>query len=89
MLKLSIKVVPGASRDCLAGWLDESLKVCVKVAPEKGKANKAVKKLIAQTLGIPASHTKIILGNTSAHKVIEISGLSESAIYKKPGNTRS
>lgn len=86
-MKLSLKVVPGASRDCITGWLGESLKVCVKVAPEKGQANKAVEKLIAQALGISARHTKIVRGTTSAHKVIEITGLSESAVRERLGNT--
>jgi len=79
--------VPGASRDCITGWLGESLKVCVKLRPEKGKANSAVEKLIAQALGISTENTKIVRGYTSAHKVIEITGLSESAVYKKLENT--
>jgi len=87
-LILNVKIVPGASRDCITGWLGESLKVCVKIRPEKGKANKAVEKLIAQALGISAGQIKIIRGYTSVHKVVEISSLSESAVREKLENTR-
>lgn len=85
-MKLSIKVVPCSSRDCIAGWLGESLKIRVMAPAEKGMANNAVEKIIAQALGIPAGNTKIIRGHTTSHKIIEISGLSESEVYEKLEN---
>ena len=85
-MKLSIKVIPGSSRECIAGWLGEALKVCVKVPAEKGKANTAVEKVVANALGTPVESAKIIRGTTSSHKVIEISGLSESEVYKRLEN---
>ncbi len=42
MGRLSLKVVPGSSRDEIVGWLGDSLKVKVKAPPEKGRANEAV-----------------------------------------------
>ncbi len=82
-MKLSIKVVPGSSRECIAGWLGDTLKVCVKVPPEKGKANKAVEKIVAKVLAMPVKQVKIIRGNTSSRKVIEITGLSETEVYER------
>lgn len=81
-MKLSIKVVPGASRNCIVGWLGESLKVCVNVPAEKGKAIKVVEKVIAETLGISTSNVSIIKGHTASRKIIEISGLPDSEIHK-------
>lgn len=40
MGRLSLKLVPGSSRDEVVGWLGDSLKVKVKAPPEKGRANK-------------------------------------------------
>ncbi len=37
--RLLIKVVPASSRDCIAGWLGETLKVRVRAPAECGKAN--------------------------------------------------
>ena len=45
-LHLRLKVVPGASRDAVAGPLGDRLKVRVAVAPEDGKANRAVCALV-------------------------------------------
>lgn len=82
-MKLPIKVVPGSSRDCIAGWLDDTLKVRVTAPAEQGKANKAVEKIIAKALSVPNKNTLIIKGKTSTRKVIEITGLSESEIYQR------
>ena len=82
-MKLAIKVVPGASRDTVVGWLGDELKVCVRVAPEKGKANKAVEAVISQVLGLPKKSARIIMGHSSAHKIVEIDELSEAEVLAK------
>ncbi len=84
-MKLALKVVPGAKTNSVQ-WLDEDagiLKVRVNTAPEKGKANKAVEALLAQSLGLPKSAVSIISGHTSAQKVVEITGLSENALRRQ------
>jgi len=82
-MKLPLKVIPGSSRDCIAGWLDDTLKVRVKAPAEHGKANTAVEKIVANTLGVSNKNALIIKGKTSARKIIEITGLSESDVYQK------
>ena len=72
-MKLQIKVIPSSSKDCFAGWLEETLKVKVKAAPEKGKANKAVIKFLEKSLDLPKGSVNIISGLTSSRKIIEIS----------------
>src|SRR5947207_8641105 len=52
MATLHVKVVPGASRDRIAGKLGDALKVQVSAAAERGKANAAVIAVIAATLGL-------------------------------------
>ncbi len=77
---LVLKVVPGASIDHIAGWLDNKLKIRVRAAPEKGKANNAVIQILAKTLDLPKSSLSIISGTTSAVKSIRILGLSEDEV---------
>jgi uncharacterized protein (TIGR00251 family) len=84
--RLKLKVVPGASRSEVAGWLGDMLKVKVSAPPEKGKANVAVEALVAKTLNLPASSVKIVSGTSSQHKVIEIRGLSKVQIFQKLGS---
>jgi uncharacterized protein len=82
-VRLPIKVVPASSRDCIAGWLGEFLKVRVSAPAERGKANAAAEKIVAEALGVPAERARIVAGKGSARKVIEISGLSESEIQQR------
>ena len=82
-MKLSLKVVPGASSSCIVGWLGESLKIRVKERAESGKANNAVRELLAKTLDVPKATVVIVSGKTSARKVVEISSLPEDEILRK------
>lgn len=71
-MRLSIKVVPGASRDEISGWLGDRLKIRVKAPAESGKANTAVIKLLASALKISRRDITIISGGASPRKTIEI-----------------
>lgn len=85
MTFLRIKVIPGASRSEIVGWLDDCLKVKVSVAPEKGKANRAVENLLSDYLGILKHQVRIKAGAKSHRKTVEIDGLSLLEIKKRLG----
>jgi uncharacterized protein (TIGR00251 family) len=80
MGRLSLKVVPGSSRDEIVGWLGDSLKVKVKAPPEKGRANEAVIALLADRLGIDASSIAVVSGHGSPAKVVDVDGMDAAAI---------
>jgi hypothetical protein len=81
--KIRVKVVPSSSKNCIAGWLGEYLKIRVSAPPEKGKANAAVESTIANALDIPRADVHIIKGKLSPLKVVDIVGLSKKEIYKR------
>lgn len=81
--QLQVKVVPGASREGIVGWLGETLKVRVTAPPERGKANAAVEATIAEALGISLKSVRVIHGKTSPRKVVEIAGLSEAEVHRR------
>ncbi len=81
--RLSIKVVPGASRTCIAGWLGETLRIRVAVAAQRGKANAAVEALIAKTLSLPKGTARIVAGKTSPRKIVAIDGLSQAEMQQR------
>ena len=85
-MKLQIKVIPSSSKDCIAGWLEDTLKVKVKAPPEKGKANKAVIKVLEKCLDLPRGSIEISSGETSARKTIIINSDNDDAILKKLPN---
>lgn len=82
-MKLKIKVVPKSSRNTVAGWVGDTLKVCVNAAPEKGKANRAAQELLAAALGLRKDKVRVVSGLTSARKLVEIVELSEAEIKQK------
>ena len=81
--RLELKIVPSSSRDEVCGWLGDALKIKVAAPPEKGKANKAVLKLLAKQLGIAASDIEVQSGASSAHKTVLLRGMTEEALAAK------
>lgn len=82
---IRLKVVPGSSRSAIAGWLGERLKVRVAAPPEAGKANEAVRRLLAEALGVPPRQVAIIAGESTPEKTVRISGVSaEQAARRLP-----
>ncbi|GMQ96959.1 MAG: hypothetical protein BMS9Abin15_0645 [Gammaproteobacteria bacterium] len=79
-VRIKVKVLPKTSRSCLAGWLGDTLKVCVHAAPEKGKANGELKRVFADVLQIRVSNIQIIAGMTSQRKIIEIHSMDACVI---------
>ncbi|MHC4986736.1 MAG: DUF167 domain-containing protein [Planctomycetota bacterium] len=69
-----VKVVPGSSRDKIAGVLGDCLKITTAAAPEKGKANAAVIKTLAKALGVSARDVKLISGPTNPRKEFLVVG---------------
>ena len=50
------------------------LRVYVREAPDKGRANEAVIKLLAKAWGLPKSGFEVLSGQTDRNKVIAING---------------
>ncbi len=73
-LLLRVKVVPGSSRDQIAGKLGDRLKIKVAAAPENGLANQAVIRVIAELLGLAQRNISIASGQTHPEKVVRIVG---------------
>lgn len=80
---LMLKVVPGASCSEITGWLGDELKIRIAEAPEKGKANKAVEGIIRDVLTLPSRAVKIINGQHSPHKTVQVTGLSFAEIQQR------
>jgi uncharacterized protein len=81
--RLSVKVVPGSSKNAIAGWLGDILRVRVMAPPEKGKANAAVQRTIADALNVPESSVRITRGTSSPRKTVEIVGLGGDEVRRR------
>jgi uncharacterized protein YggU (UPF0235/DUF167 family) len=80
---LQIKVAAGASRNGIDGWLGDTLKLRVTAAPERGKANAAVERLVADAIGIPKGCVTVVAGHTSARKTLELQGVTASDVRQR------
>lgn len=68
-----VKVIPGAIKTELKGEMaDETLKIALAAAPEKGEANKELINYLAEELGVRKYQVKIISGLTDRLKLIKI-----------------
>lgn len=77
---LSVKVVPGSSRDRIVGVLGDCLKVTTAAAPERGRANAAVAGILAETLGVDRRDVQLVAGQASPRKEFKVAGLSPDRI---------
>jgi hypothetical protein len=66
---LRVKVKPGAREEGILGVRGGELVVSVRAAPEKGKANAEVVRLLSVFLGIPRSGIAMKSGAGSSHKL--------------------
>ena len=67
-VRLTIKAVPGSSRDRIMGELGGALKIAITAAPERGRANEAIAKLLASRLSVAPGQVAILRGQTTAKK---------------------
>ena len=75
-----VHVQPGAGRTAIQGRYGDSLKVSVAAPPQGGRANDAVVKLLAETFGVKADALKVIVGETSRSKQVQLKGLDEDGV---------
>jgi uncharacterized protein len=80
MATLSVKVVPGASRDRVAGRYGDAIKVQVSAPPEGGKANQALIELVASVLGVRPNQVRIAKGQARSRKLVQIDGLTQTEV---------
>jgi len=83
---IAVRVSAAASRDRLLGEHAGALKLSVSAPPERGKANAAVRALVAKTLGVAASRVSVVAGETSRDKKVLVRGVDAETVRKSlPG----
>lgn len=77
---LAVRVTPRASRDAIDGEYQGALKVRVTAPPVDDRANEAVRKLLAERLNVPLSAAKILSGEKSRNKRVQIAGVNRQQV---------
>jgi uncharacterized protein (TIGR00251 family) len=77
-VRLLVRVSPKASREGIDGVMETAggpaVTVRVRAVAEKGEANRAVEKVLADWLGVPKSSVAVAAGGKSRLKTILITG---------------
>ncbi len=80
---ISVKVVPGSSRDKVVGVLGECLKISTSAPPEKGKANAAVAVALAEAVEVDRRNVELTSGPTNPRKEFLVAGVSADELRKR------
>ena len=78
--ELRVRVQPRASANEITGVRDGTLLVRVTAAPADGKANHAVRKLIARRLRMGVTRVEIVRGAASRDKVLRLHGVPDEQL---------
>ena len=82
---VDIAAKPRSSREGVGPVQGERLVVAVNAPPVDGKANEAVIRVLAETLGVPRSSVTIIRGETGRKKTVRIAGITAAAVAAAMG----
>ena len=64
-----VKAKPGAREDAVQGVRQNELLVSVRAAPEKGKANAEIARVLSRLLGIARTEVVLKAGGSASHKI--------------------
>lgn len=78
-VRLAVRLTPKASAERIIGLADEAdggvvLRVAVTAAPENGKANAALVKLLSRVFRLPPRDFSVVRGVTDRRKVVAVAG---------------
>jgi len=76
-------VKPNSSKNSIAGFFGDMIKVKICASPEKGKANKELLEYLSSMLKIPKIDIDIIHGRFSNIKEIQIKNISREHIFSE------
>ena len=82
---MRLRVIPGARRDEIAGWYGDAVKVRCRAPALDGRANESVIGFLAEKLRVKRSDVRLVHGEHSRAKVVEISGVGADKGYARLG----
>ena len=81
--RLRLRVSPGSGRTAVIGRQGDAWKVRVTEAPERGRANEAVLRLLAEILALPRTALTLVSGHGGREKIVELTGMGPALIERR------
>jgi len=85
---IAVRAQPGARRDEIVGLRDGVLVARVSAPALEGRANQALCRLIARSLGIRRSQVSILRGERARDKLVRVEGIGRADINDAFGPAR-
>lgn len=82
MVRVRVRVQPRASRTEIVGRFGDALKVRVAASPVDGAANRELIRLISKRLGVATSRVRLLAGEASRSKLLEIADADHDVVRK-------
>jgi uncharacterized protein (TIGR00251 family) len=79
---VAVRVTPRASRDAIEGEYQGALKIRLTAPPVDDRANEALRRLLAARLKVPVSAVRILSGDKSRNKRVQISGVNRQQVME-------
>lgn len=80
---IPVRAQPGARKNAILGPHDGALRVAVSAAPERGKANEAIQKVLAEALGCKVSQVTLVQGRTARAKKFLVRGVAIEQLARR------
>ena len=81
--RLRLRIHPGAARPGIVGRPGEGWKIRVTAAPEAGRANEAVLRLLAETLSVPRDSMTLVSGHAGRDKTVRLDGVGPAQVERR------
>lgn len=76
-------MIPGSGEAGVVGRYGDGWKLRVAAPAERGKANDATVELLSRTLGIESSAVRLVAGQTTRDKTVEVTGLTAAEAERR------
>lgn len=84
-LTIEVRLTPRASRDEIAGFREGVLLCRVTAPPLQGRANDALRKLVAKRLGVAPSRVRLERGARGRNKLLSVAAAPPDALERLRG----
>jgi uncharacterized protein len=78
---LSVRVAPRSRRNAIEGEHQGALKIRLTAPPLDDRANDSLRDLLAERLNVPVSAVRIVAGEKSRMKRVEIQGVRRTQVF--------
>jgi uncharacterized protein (TIGR00251 family) len=84
-LRFTVHAKPRAKKSAILGVANEELDMALAAPPVDGAANDELVRSLSDALGLPKRSVVIVRGESSRHKLVEVSGLTLDELMGRLG----